>query len=193
MARMTRKEKIWEGFAQALATRIADKFLNEQTEVIKVAKKDAEDLVINKYFLPLKKKLDALPEHVVCTSNRLYVQPDTPNHDRYYAAEIRLGEEARVPHRLIVPEEIYNLISGNSKQEYAAREKYHKLFNDLFNNLVVAESYEEVVTKWPECRELADEVSLTYATTMNVPLEKILGRYVAAIEATPSLKQLTSK
>ena len=59
----------------------------------------------------------------------------------------------------------------------------HRLFNDLLNNIVVAESFDEVVEKWPEARELAEEISLTYATKMCVPLSKILGKYTPALPA----------
>jgi hypothetical protein len=187
---MPRKERIWEGFAQALATRIADKFFDEQIEAIKAARKDAEVLVVNKYFLPLKKKLDALPEHVVGTGTRLLIVSDGKDADRYYSVEVTLPEVSRVPNRLAVPKDVYDALSAHYKQEHVAREKYHKLYNDLFNNLVVAESFEEVVTKWPESKALAEEVSLTHATTMNVPLEKILGRYVGDALPAPTTKRL---
>lgn len=190
MARMPRKERIWEGFANALASRIADKFFDEQIEAIKAARKDAEELVVNKYYLPLKKKLDALPEGVVQTATRLFIVGDGKEHDRYYYTEVTLPEESRVPHRLTVPKDAYESLSSHHKQEAEARGKYHKLYNDLFNNLVVAESFEEVVTKWPESKALAEEVSLTHATTMNVPLEKILGRYVGDALPAPTTKRL---
>jgi len=190
MARMPRKEKIWEGFARALANRIAEKFFDEQVEAIKQGRKDAEDLVVNKYFLPLKKVLDKLPEGVVCEGTRLAVMPDSKDADRYYRVEVTLPEEVRLPNRLVIPAEVYATLTGHHKQEGIAREKYHKLFNDLFNNIVVAESFEEVVTKWPEAKTMAEEVSLTHATTMNVPLEKILGRYVGDALPAPTVKRL---
>lgn len=193
MARMTRREKIWEGFATHLANKIADKFFEGEVAKRKAAKQDLEFEVLRKYFDPIKKIMAKLPDGIVKEDTALYVYAPPGDRRGHYANYgFRLDERQRVPDHLEVPAEVIGALHKAAGNDYELNTARHKLFNDLVNNIIVADSFEEVVSKWPEAKELAEEVSLTYATTMNVPLEKILGRYVSAIEAPKTLKQITS-
>lgn len=197
MARMTRKEKIWEGFAMNLAEKIAAKFFEESTHQRKVRLAELEDEVIRKYYNPIKKILDKLPDgavaeetHVGCCVDKV---PDDAGKQWYRGVSVKLPERGRVPAKLFIPFDMVQELNRLDPNAYEYRNQRQNLYNDLVNNICVAESFEEVVTKWPEAKELAEEVSLTYATRMNVPLEKILGRYAQAALPAPATKAIAAK
>ena len=154
MARMSRKEKIWEGFAGALASAIADKFIAEQKIPAKAALEDYEQEMLRKFYNPIKKVLDKLPDGAVDERHEVNVYYPSVNREGAftYSHAIRLPEMSRVPAQLRVTSEVVEEWRKLRRAYEDVERTQYKLHADLFNNIVVAESFEEVVEKWPEAK-----------------------------------------
>jgi hypothetical protein len=190
MKKSTQKEIVWSEFSRALANAIADKFLAPEREAVEATLKDLKDRVVNEHYLPLKKHLDKLPDGVVGVGSGVFVA--CPELKRGLSMYVRVSQDIqRVPHALFLPASLFGALKAAQETRNEIERRAEALAMDLCNNIVMADSFEEVIAKWPECKELAEECAVKHATTMCYPLSRILGKYSLAPLPAPEAKRLT--
>jgi hypothetical protein len=173
MARTSHKERIWEQFAQQLSEQICLKFMADQRIPLKQAINDFDHALYVKYVKPHVKAMEKLPAGFVRYDKSFSVSDGS----EYKEYRCELSEDCLVPYKLTVLVGELDKRRELGDQWYVLNNNEHKLRYDLFNNIIAAESFAEVVEKWPEAKELAEEVAITYTQSMNQPLSKILGKY----------------